>query len=179
MYHPFSSWFHFLRRQIHGGTTEEGNCSCLLPLSPPWSYWPCKMEAFFWGGGIKHHINLQWWCEQYCRIEQNLKTNRSSLQNDETRRVINCMDRYQSETVSLKGLQLSYLYQTTCFYDLASYFVLVSSISANLLWPDDAILRYIDLGHRLDQVMAGCLTTPSHYLSQCLRYHQGCHVAFT
>ena len=36
----------------------------------------------------------------------------------------------------------------------------------NLLWPRDAIWRNMS-GSTLDQVMAWCLTAPSHYLNQC------------
>ena len=36
----------------------------------------------------------------------------------------------------------------------------------NTLWPSDAIWRHRS-GLILDQVMACCLTAPSHYLSQC------------
>ena len=36
----------------------------------------------------------------------------------------------------------------------------------NSLWPSDAIWRHRS-GSTLAQVMAGCLTAPSHYLNQC------------
>ena len=36
----------------------------------------------------------------------------------------------------------------------------------NSLWPSDAI-RWHRCGSTLAQVMAGCLTAPSHYLNQC------------
>ena len=39
-------------------------------------------------------------------------------------------------------------------------------ISFNSLWPSDAIWRHIS-GSTLAQVMACCLTAPSHYLNQC------------
>ena len=39
-------------------------------------------------------------------------------------------------------------------------------ITVNSLWPSDAIWQHRS-GSTLDQVMACCLTAPSHYLAQC------------
>ena len=39
-------------------------------------------------------------------------------------------------------------------------------ISVNLVWPSDAMWR-VRTGSTLSQVMACCLTVPSHYLNQC------------
>ena len=46
----------------------------------------------------------------------------------------------------------------------------------NSLWRSDAI-RWLRSG--LAQIMAWCLTAPSHYLNQYLLHHQRCSVAFT
>ena len=47
----------------------------------------------------------------------------------------------------------------------------------NSLWPSDAILRPKS-GSTLAQVMARCLTAPSHYLNQCWLNHQWSPVTF-
>ena len=44
--------------------------------------------------------------------------------------------------------------------------LLLTSTAFNLLWPSDAIW-WNRTGSTLVQVMACCLTAPSHYLSQC------------
>ena len=47
-----------------------------------------------------------------------------------------------------------------------SVFCAVVETFVNSLWPNNAILRH-GLGSTLAQVMAWCLTAPSHYLNQC------------
>ena len=51
----------------------------------------------------------------------------------------------------------------------------------NSLWPSDAIYMWHRSGSTLAQVMASCLTAPSHYLDRwsVLTYHQWGLVAFT
>ena len=53
-----------------------------------------------------------------------------------------------------------------------SFFILPCTSSLNSLRPSDAIWRQIN-GSTLAQVMACCLTAPSHYLNQySMTYHQ-------
>ena len=56
----------------------------------------------------------------------------------------------------------------TMVYDLHLYanFHLNGSIALNSLWPSDTIWRH-KTRSTLAQVMACCLTAPSHYLNQC------------
>ena len=49
-----------------------------------------------------------------------------------------------------------------------SMIVLIMALYLNLFWPSDTIWRQRS-GSTLAQVMACCLTAPSHYLNQCWR----------
>ena len=55
------------------------------------------------------------------------------------------------------------IYQTICRRDLCV--LLLFLFSFNSLWPSDTIWRH-ESGSTLAQVMACCLTAPSHYLNQ-------------
>ena len=60
-----------------------------------------------------------------------------------------------------------YLHHNPCFhFRNISSFCMHFYVWFNSLWPSDAIWRH-RTGSTLDQVMACCLTAPSHYLNQC------------
>ena len=75
---------------------------------------------------------------------------------------------YSEQIRSIAGLEIIWLH--TSSWHQESWCCLSSKnrsqSSINSLWPNDAIWRQRS-GSTLAQVMACCLTAPSHYLNQC------------
>ena len=75
---------------------------------------------------------------------------------------------YQSASYIRDLMVYIYLYTGLALYWLKYLMKIVTNFpySFNSLWPSDAIRRQRS-GSPMAQVMACCLTAPSHYLNQC------------